>query len=48
MPTLSFIVERYLQIKNFKPEKYWFIDMTCVIDDNTGIPFTWEKKNTRN
>ena len=20
--------------------------MTCIIDENTGIPFTWEKKNT--
>ena len=33
MPTLSFVVERYLLIKNFKPEKYWYIDATCVIDN---------------
>ncbi len=47
MPTLNFVVQRYLEIKNFKPEKYWFIEMVCVIDENTGIPFSWEKKNTR-
>ena len=48
MPTLNFVVQRYLEIKNFKPEKYWVIEMVCVINDTTGINFTWEKKNTRN
>ena len=48
MPTLTLVVDRFLEIKNFKPEKYWFIDAICVIDENTGITFKWSKKNTRN
>ena len=48
MPTLGFVVNRFLEIRNFKPEKYWIIDALCVIDEETAIPFTWSKKNTRN
>lgn len=47
MPTLSFVVNRFLEIKYFKPEKYWVIEATCIIDENTAIPFNWVKKNTR-
>ena len=31
MPTLSFVVERYLEIKNFKSEKFWSPQAIYVI-----------------
>jgi DNA topoisomerase IA len=41
MPTLNFVVQRFLEIKNFTSEKYWVIDMSCVISNNVLIPFVW-------
>jgi DNA topoisomerase-3 len=47
LPTLGFVVERYLEIKYFKPEDYYFLKAVCVIDENTGIDLKWIKQNTR-
>jgi DNA topoisomerase-3 len=32
LPTLGFVVQRYLEIKYFKPEDYYFLKATCIID----------------
>lgn len=47
MPTLSFVVDRYLEIKNFKSEKFWFLDAMCVISENVGIEFKWNRKRIK-
>jgi DNA topoisomerase-3 len=38
-PTLGFIVERYKQIREFKPEKFWSLNM--VFDKKTK--FEWSR-----
>lgn len=47
LPTLGFVVQRYLEIKYFKPEDYYFLKATCVISETTGIEMKWTKPNTR-
>jgi DNA topoisomerase-3 len=44
-PTLGFIVERDKQIKQFKPEKFWFIDLqyTSAANKNETASFQWER-----
>lgn len=41
-PTLGFIVDRYLEIKNFVPQKFWRIDVTDQVDDSK-ITFNWKR-----
>jgi DNA topoisomerase IA len=47
LPTLGFVVERYLENKYFVPEDYYFLTATCVINENTGIDLKWTKKNIK-
>jgi DNA topoisomerase-3 len=32
IPTLGFVVNRYLEINNFVPEKYWYIAAKAILD----------------
>ncbi|RMJ23089.1 hypothetical protein PHISP_06040 [Aspergillus sp. HF37] len=41
-PTLGFVVERYLRVKNFKPEKFWGIKVMHVRDD-IKVNFLWRR-----
>lgn len=41
-PTLGFIVERYLRIKNFEPEKFWTIDAFTKVDDKR-VQLHWQR-----
>ena len=47
MPTLGFVVDRYLEIKYFKPEKYWLIKASIILSENTTVELKWERSNTR-
>ena len=37
MPTLGFVVDRYLEIKNFKPEKFWVVEAKIILDEKTVV-----------
>ena len=41
-PTLGFIVDRYLEIKNFRPQTFWHIDVVDEVDGNR-ITFNWKR-----
>ena len=45
-PTLGFIVDRYKQIRDFKPEKFWYLALK-VTKMNQGkaeeIKFEWDR-----
>ena len=46
-PTLGFVVERYQRIRDFKPEKFWYLDMKyqCVKDGKScSVTFNWKRK----
>lgn len=41
-PTLSFVVDRYLRVRKFRPEPFWFIDL--VVDQkNQKVSFSWSR-----
>ncbi|WPK24134.1 hypothetical protein PUMCH_001392 [Australozyma saopauloensis] len=43
-PTLSFVVDRYLRVKNFTPEPFWLLNV--VVERNgQKVPFTWSRGN---
>ncbi|KAI9881076.1 MAG: DNA topoisomerase [Pleopsidium flavum] len=39
-PTLGFVVDRYLRVRNFVPEKFWGIDLTHR-RDGINVSFSW-------
>ncbi|EGV61874.1 DNA topoisomerase [Yamadazyma tenuis] len=41
-PTLGFVVDRYKRVKNFVPEKFWYIS-TSVEKSNQTVSFSWAK-----
>ncbi|KAI9041179.1 DNA topoisomerase 3 [Aspergillus affinis] len=41
-PTLGFVVDRYLRVKNFKPENFWGIKVMHV-RDNIKVNFLWRR-----
>ena len=41
-PTLSFVVDRYIRVRNFTPEPFWQIDVV-VAHESGNVPFTWER-----
>lgn len=43
-PTLGFVVNRYLEIKNFVPEKYWTIDLIITKDSKKTAKFVWKRE----
>ena len=47
MPTLGFVVERYLEIKYFKPEKYWVIKAEIILSDTASVELKWSRGTTR-
>lgn len=47
-PTLGFVVQRYNQVKEFKPETFWFIYLTlkrvsASQDREEEIKFNWKR-----
>ena len=47
MPTLGFVVDRYLEIKYFKPEKYWLIKASIILNEKASVELKWERGNSR-
>ncbi|BAM40922.1 DNA topoisomerase III [Theileria orientalis strain Shintoku] len=43
LPTLGFVVERYLQIENFQREPYWTINVN-VTHESIPVTFLWSRK----
>ncbi|KAL3468461.1 DNA topoisomerase [Aspergillus heterothallicus] len=41
-PTLGFVVDRYLRVKRFKPEKFWGIKVMHTRDD-INVNFLWSR-----
>lgn len=41
-PTLGFVVDRYLRVRNFKPEKFWSIKVMHARDD-AKVNFLWRR-----
>ncbi|EWC44053.1 hypothetical protein DRE_01405 [Drechslerella stenobrocha 248] len=41
-PTLGFVVERYMRVKNFVPETFWYLKLTHVRDEITTT-FNWDR-----
>ena len=41
-PTLGFIVDRYLQIKNFVPQNFWYLNVVDEVDGNR-VTFNWKR-----
>ncbi|KAG0678368.1 DNA topoisomerase [Pichia californica] len=41
-PTLGFVVDRHLRIKNFKAESFWYIDLK-VKKGHSKYNFTWDR-----
>jgi DNA topoisomerase III len=46
-PTLGFVVDRYLEIKYFKPEKYWVIKASIILSEKAQVELRWERTSTR-
>jgi DNA topoisomerase III len=41
-PTLGFVVDRYLRVKNFKPETFWTIAVMHT-RDSINVKFNWRR-----
>ncbi|EEQ30514.1 DNA topoisomerase III [Microsporum canis CBS 113480] len=41
-PTLGFVVDRYMRVKNFKPEAFWSIKVSHTRDSIT-VNFNWQR-----
>ncbi|CRH01621.1 DNA topoisomerase 3, putative [Plasmodium relictum] len=46
-PTLGFVVNRYLDIKNFKNEYFWYIKMQYLYDEDDNNNITHKKKKSK-
>lgn len=43
-PTLGFVVDRYLRIKNFKTEPFWHIQLSLKLNEQQkALPLHWER-----
>lgn len=42
-PTLGFVVERWARIETFRPEDFWYIELTLQRDGGRPIHFTWKR-----
>ena len=36
-PTLGFVVERFMKVKDFRPEQFWFIHLELTRDSGNGV-----------
>jgi DNA topoisomerase-3 len=46
MPTLGFVVERYIEIRDFVPEDFWYIQLQIIKSGenaNKPVNFTWDR-----
>lgn len=43
-PTLGFVVERYMRVRNFVPETFWSIKVTHTKED-AKVSFNWARKH---
>lgn len=43
-PTLGFVVQRHLEIQNFRSEKYWTLDLKVRRPDGKTAIFSWSRK----
>ncbi|KAJ4361826.1 DNA topoisomerase [Neocucurbitaria cava] len=41
-PTLGFVVDRYLRVRNFVPEPFWYINVTHT-KDGIDVKFNWRR-----
>ncbi|KAK9478247.1 DNA topoisomerase [Lipomyces japonicus] len=41
-PTLGFVVDRFKRVQNFRPEKFWYIDV-AVEKDYVTVGFNWKR-----
>ncbi len=41
-PTLGFVVDRYLRVRNFVPETFWYIKVHHIKDD-VQVKFSWRR-----
>jgi DNA topoisomerase-3 len=41
-PTLGFVVDRYLRVRNFVPEPFWYIKLHHIKDD-VEVKFNWRR-----
>lgn len=41
-PTLGFVVDRYLRVRNFVPERFWYIKLLHE-KDGISVKFTWRR-----
>ncbi|KAF2634848.1 prokaryotic type I DNA topoisomerase [Massarina eburnea CBS 473.64] len=41
-PTLGFVVDRYLRVRNFVPEQFWYIKVAHE-KDGINVKFTWKR-----
>ncbi|CAI2384895.1 unnamed protein product [Moneuplotes crassus] len=41
-PTLGFVVERYQKVRDFVPEKYWYLDLRLEVDEYS-VKFQWDR-----
>lgn len=41
-PTLGFVVDRYIKVRNFTPEQFWAIKVTHQREGH-GVKFSWDR-----
>lgn len=41
-PTLGFVVERWARIETFRPEDFWYLELSLTVE-NRPIHFTWKR-----
>ena len=46
-PTLGFVVDRMLEVKSFKPQPFWYIDMKLQVERSI-VNFQWNGKRDYN
>ncbi|KAJ8076355.1 DNA topoisomerase [Marasmius tenuissimus] len=42
-PTLGFVVSRFKDVRDFRPEKFWFIYLAITSEDGQETTFSWKR-----